>query len=53
MDAARLLGGLPAENLLDPLPIGLRMSGRGERQGENARGKHGAHRCLSCDLLLS
>ncbi len=27
MDAARLLGGLPAENLLDALPVGLRMSG--------------------------
>ena len=48
-DAARLPGGLPAEDLLDLLPVGLRMSGSGERQGENARRKHGAHRCLSQD----
>jgi hypothetical protein len=53
MDAARLLRGLPAEDLLDPLPIGLRVGRRGERQDENARGKHAAHRCLSHDLLLS
>jgi hypothetical protein len=46
-DAARLLGRLPAEDLLGPLPVGLRPGGRGERQGDSPCEERGAHAYLS------